>query len=129
MPCNFGWFFNENHRFGLNFAELNNRMSKILNDIGFSILLEPGEDFAERASATSSYYEFLFNNRQNYEKSDLIISTNQLFFNPSEQLIKSRDDFGAKAHIEREKLLNKAELNNICDQIIEMSQNIKQFQK
>lgn len=129
MPCNFGWFMESENNFGFDFNKLNNKMSQILNSVGFSVLFEPGEDFEERSPETSYYFEFLYNHRENYKQSDLIVSTNQLFFDPTNKQIKSRDDFDAKAKIEREKLLNKAELNNICDQIIEMSNNLKQIQK
>jgi len=124
MPCNFGWIMPDDEiydKLDLNYQKLNEEMLDILNGIGCSILIEPGQDFQERTPERSFYFEYLFNNRQNYSKSDIIISSNNLFFKPSDPAIAKRSYFDAPAQIKREELLNKSELKNICDQILELS--------
>lgn len=129
MPCNFGWFlpsdevFNENY---IDYQKINNEMSKILDSVGSSILIEPGQDF-EKRSPTSFYFEYILNNFENYKKSNIIISSNDLFYNPDDKFLRIRGCFNSEARLKTEELLNKAELNNICDQIIEMSSNLNQY--
>lgn len=122
MPCNFAWFVPNDkifEEFDIDIKSLNNEMSKILNSTN-SILIEPGKDFEERNPETSHYFEFLVNHRKNYKQSDIIISSNDLFFDATDINLKNRSCFNAKSQLKREQLLNKAEVSNICDQIIQM---------
>lgn len=129
MPCNFAWFLPKDEVFEENYIDhqaLNHEMEKILNNVGSSILIELGQDF-EKRSPREFYFEYILNNFKNYKKSDIIISTNDLFYNPDDKLLRIRDCFNSEARLKNEELLNKAELNNICDQIIEMSSNLNQY--
>ena len=128
MPCNFGWFLPKNEIFDeyyIDYKSFNEEMSSILDSVGTSILLEPGLDFDKR-SPRNFHFEYMLNNFKNYKKSDIIISTNSLFYNPDEKLLRIRSCFNSKSRLKNEELLNKSELNNICDQIIDMSNSLTQ---
>ena len=130
MPCNFAWFLPHDKVFEdyeIDYKQLNKEMTEILNSVGAVVLVEPGQDFEERnPEKKSSYFEFLLNNKHNYKQSDLIVSSNSLFYDPTEPLLANRSIFDAKAQQKREELLNKSELNNICDQIIELCSELAQ---
>ena len=126
MPCNFAWFLPKDNIFkecDIDYKAQNSETKKILESLGSVILVEPGQDFEQRNPEKKSFYfEYLLNHKSNYKESDIMISTNDFFYDPTNPALNTRSICDAEAQLTREQLLNKAELNNICDQIITMSQ-------
>lgn len=121
-PACFGW--NSNNPFHHNLQFLQTKIGTFLESTQ-TVLLSPGEDFHLRTISDPSSIndKLLLKYQQNYYKNaDLEISTNGLFNEPENDFLKQRSWLNVRETMTKENLKNTAEINNICDQIIEFSQ-------
>ena len=121
-PASFGWHTQNPMHFKLQF--LQNKVDNIL-DSTQNVLLLPGEDFSLRnpSDATSVNSKlFLKHPEYYYKHADLEITTNALFYEPENDFLKQRTWLNVRETITKDNLKNNAEINNICDQIIDFSQ-------
>ena len=61
-----------------------------------------------------------------YISADIVISVNGIFNNPTDPSLKNRSWFDAKSYIDREKIKNKGEISNFCDQILVYLEDLSQ---
>ncbi|MFQ6752279.1 MAG: hypothetical protein ACLRFL_01775 [Clostridia bacterium] len=130
-PAGFGWDTDQMHftpelteelecqNINMNFAHYKKFIRKLLKSSN-SVLLVPGKDYKLRnAARKNSFNKIILQNMDNYYISaDLVLSVNGIFNNPTDPSLKNRSWFDAKSHLDREKLKNKGEISNICDQIL-----------
>lgn len=94
---------------------------KISNLLGLTrnVLLVPGQDYARRNPEPGGINALILAHPEYYNaQADLIVSTNGLFNQPDTRCLKRRLRFDAAERIAKEKLQNRSEINNICDQIL-----------
>lgn len=125
-PASFGWIVPEeiiNSQSKFTRAEiktLEQKMLKFLSSTS-SILLEPGTDYELRNPSKQTHANnILLNNFNTYYESNptFVIATNALFFEPNNNYLKQRSWLYAQEHLVKDKLKNKAEIENITDQIM-----------
>ncbi len=111
----------------INLNLLDELTKDILSEMGTIVYLEPGEDFEHRQTSTTPAATMLYQTRENYyQNADVVVSTNGIFpdaYKDSETF-KHRFNFDAATIIKKEKLLNKAEIANICEQILSSCKNL-----
>lgn len=128
-PAPFGWeaskisFFEQfrMNAFESNIApfDLDKRIAKFAKSTR-TILLEPGQDFQSRNAAPSKANAHLIKTISGYyDNADILISTNDLFYEPENKWLKQRTWLDARETLTKEKLKNNSEINNICDEIID----------
>ena len=130
MPAPFGWFPNdEDSAYNLENGELffshqkkvevsHKIMSQFL-EFTQTVLLCPGKDYSKRNSAKDSFENrWLLEHFQNYENARLSVSTNGFFNEPTNKHLRQRSWMGVEEYVVSNKLKNKSEIKNICDQII-----------
>ncbi len=102
--------------------EMNNIISSLQ-----SVLLMPGEDYNKRNSAVDvSSNNLILKHLDDYIDADIMISCNGLFFSTDSPYFKQRKWLDAREILVKEQLKNKAEISNICDQIIYGLQDLNQ---
>ena len=111
----------------INFNKINREMSKILSSLN-TILLVPGEDYNKRNTVRASVENniLLENIEDYYDNAKLIISTNGVFNQPESKFLQKRSWFNGEESIERDKLKNQCEISNICDQILNMINELEE---
>lgn len=138
-PAGFGWDTDQMHftpelteelecqNINMNFDHYKKFIRKLLRSSN-SILLVPGRDYKLRnAARKNSFNKIILQNMDNYYNSaDLAISVNGIFNNPTDPSLKNRSWFNPKSHLDREKLKNKGEISNICDQILQYIDELTQ---
>lgn len=131
VPAPFGWQTDDpnlkmslNVAFGIkskdiNLSDIQMFINSFLNDTK-TVLLTPGLDYNERNSTRhSKENNLLLANLDNYyDHAKISITTNGVFNNPSSRHLQRRSWLNPEEAIEKEKLKNKGEVNNVCDQII-----------
>ncbi|MBQ9795916.1 MAG: hypothetical protein IJW36_03050 [Clostridia bacterium] len=92
-----------------------------------TVFLSPGIDYNERNSARfSRENNMLLESLSNYyNQADIEISTNALFNEPSNKFLQKRSWLNPEEAMVKEKLKNKGEINNICDEIILSIEELK----
>ena len=85
-----------------------------------TVFIHPGLDYNKRNSErrSESNQEILYQVEEYSEPAKIEISVNGLFNNPTNPMLQKRSWFDAKEYIIKEKLKNKGEIANICDQIL-----------
>lgn len=126
VPASFGWEINPSlaeYQCMFSHQTIDSLNQQINNHLcgTTTILLEPGQDYITRnPSASIDANKMILNDISAYYNSaDIVISTNSLFFEPNNRFLKQRSWFNAEEYITKDKLKNTAEINNICNQIIE----------
>jgi len=90
-----------------------------------SILLEPGLDYPLRNASPSKHNDTLVSTIGNYyENADIIISTNGLFFEPENKWFQQRTWRDAREALTKESLKNRSEISNICDEIVDLMEEL-----
>lgn len=118
-PASFGW--NSKNILNVNTQILQKKICEFLESTQ-TVLLQPGYDYKLRIpkDKTSAYYKHFFKKSGfYYENANLEISTNGLFYEPSNDFLKRKTWLDAREAIIKERLKNNSEINNICDQIID----------
>lgn len=126
-PAPFGWeakkiSFFENFRMNTFASNINPYiLDKKIADLSKktrTILLEPGQDFKLRNAAPSNGNANLIENIEGYfNNADIVISTNDLFYEPNNAWLKQRSWIDAREAKTKARLKNNSEINNICYQI------------
>lgn len=138
-PAPFGWKSeDQEHKLDLemgdlkqntsvDFDEINLKMFNILTTAK-TVLLCPGEDYDKRNTVkTSIENNILLESLNNYfDHAEIMITTNAMFNQPENKFMQKRSWLNAEESIEREKLKNQSEINNICDQILTMAEEMNQ---
>lgn len=132
-PAMFGWKWDENkisnkYKKTLMRSPLNIQLAQIEQfqhktlKTGKTILLEPGADYQKRnMSKIYSWNDLLLNNLNNYiDYANISITTNNLFNQPDNKYFMQRSWFDVKEIEAKEKLKNKCNIANICDEILAM---------
>ncbi len=112
------------------FEAMNNLHDEIFRKFGQKVFLHPGVDYSHRQN---KYYEennILVNNLDRFfEYADLCVSTNGFFNEPENPVFKKcRYFIDVNGNTKKDELLNKAEIANICDQILTGLDELKQNQ-
>lgn len=111
----------------LNISKTQNIMNSILH-YSQTVLLLPGFDYNQRnAFRNVEANNFILNDLNNYFTTDLVVTTNGLFYDPENEYLQQRKWLDAREVIEKENLKNKCEVNNICDNIIIMLDELTQY--
>lgn len=121
-PASFGWETKNPLHFNLKF--LQDKVGNFL-DSTQTILLEPGQDYHLRSTTdkTSVNDKLLLKHLDGYyEHADIVISTNALFNDPENEFLQQRTWLNVRETLTKEQLKNTAEIDNICDQILEFTQ-------
>ena len=84
-----------------------------------SVLIVPGPDYETRTTDKAVTDNFLVEHVDDYIDTDLVISANELFYPTKTKYLRQRKLADAREYLEKEKLKNKAEITNICEQIID----------
>ena len=84
-----------------------------------SVLIVPGPDYETRMSDKAIVDKFLVEHVDDYIDTDMVISANELFYPTTTQYLRQRKLADAREYLEKQKLKNNAEIENICDQIID----------
>lgn len=87
-----------------------------------NVLLQPGQDFAQRSPAENQKgpaKRLLQHQGYYYKNADLMIATNGLFNQPDHPYFRQRQRFDLCERLTKKLLQNTGEINNICDQIME----------
>lgn len=85
-----------------------------------SVLLLPGVDYENRNAAYDvSSNNLILQHLDSFIDTNFAISCNGLFYSTESKYFKQRKWLDAREYIEKQKQLNKSEINNICDQIIQ----------
>ena len=126
-PGSYGWQFGKHLEMDTKIKlarNLNMRPSKTekqMNDIITSmqsVLIVPGPDYETRMSNKSVTDKFLVDHVDEYIDTDLVISANELFYPSKTDYLRQRKLADAREYLEKQRLKNKAEITNICEQII-----------
>ena len=118
-PASFGWETKNPLHFNLKF--LQDKIGDFL-DSTQTVLLEPGQDYSLRSTTDKSSVNdklFLKYPEGYYNHADLVLSTNALFNEPENEFLQQRTWLNVRETLTKEQLKNTAEINNICDQILE----------
>lgn len=85
-----------------------------------TVFIHPGMDYGKRnAERRSEANQEILRQVEEYaEQAKIEISVNGLFNNPTHPMFQKRSWFDAKEYIIKEKLKNKGEIANVCDQIL-----------
>ena len=115
-------------RFKENYMDIETMQEDISSILSLptTILLEPGQDYQKRnASSDSATNNMILKYLDNYLKNSKIqVSTNALFNNPENKYFKQRRFIDAREAVAKDELLNKCEIKNICEQIIQMLEEL-----
>jgi len=117
-PASFGW--NSINFFHPKIQLLQKQIGNFLNKHN-TVFLQLGQDYPIRNPANDiSVNNNLFLKRlKNYYKyANLEISTNDLFFQPENEFLKQRTWLNVRETLTKDKLKNRSEISNICEQII-----------
>lgn len=134
-PAMFGWKFDENKlseqfknrlencKLKIKLSQISHYQSKILK-YSNSVFLEPGKDYNVRnASKNSSQNKLLLKHIENYmENANILVTTNDMFNQPENKYFQNRTWFDVKELETKEKLKDKCNITNICDEIISLVQ-------
>lgn len=126
-PGCYGWQFVKHLEFDtkiklsrdlkMNVVNTQDKMNNTINSMQ-SVLIVPGQDYGTRLSSSAIVDKFLVENIDNYADTNLVISANELFYPSSTNYLRQRKLADAREYLEKQKLKNKAEITNICEQII-----------
>ena len=85
-----------------------------------SILLLPGPDIITRIPENGELdaEKMIHSSLDDFMDTDLVMPANELFYPSSTDYLRQRKLADAREYLEKEKLKNKAEITNICEQII-----------
>lgn len=131
LPASFGWFATDEcsletlnignlKKFGnVDFSEIKIFMESFLNTTQ-TVVLCPGEDYEKRNAARDSLEnKLLIKYMQNYfDNAKIAITTNAVFYNPENKFLQRRSWLDAEESLVKDKLKNKGEIANICDEIL-----------
>lgn len=122
-PASFGFQSVENTNLNNKFLEY--EINKFLKNTQ-TILLQPGNDYSLRnpSGDTSANKTFINNMDKYYKPIRLEISTNALFNEPENDFLQQRTWLNVREFITKNRLKNKGEINNICDQIVSQLQDL-----
>ena len=92
------------------------------------VLLEPGQDYSLRNAVKDWHGNkiLLKNLHDYYDFAKISITTNEIFNHPNNKYFQQRTCFDAKEYEVKEKLKNKGNIANICDEIISMLNDLQQ---
>lgn len=103
-------------------------MNAIINSTQ-SVLLLPGQDYHTRSSNNKDRLsELILNNLDNFIETDLSLPTNELFYPSNSNYLKQRRWLDAREFLVKDKLKNRAEIANMCDEIYQGLNDLKQSQ-
>lgn len=118
-PASFGW--TSKNPINFNSRIIQEGMGGFL-DSAQTVLLRPGLDYSMRmlGEKNSVNYKYFLKRTQNYyDNAHFEISTNDLFYEPTNDFLKQRTWMNVREEMTKDRLKNNCEINNICDQIIE----------
>lgn len=102
------------------FNSISKQQEKLFGRFGMVIYLEPGIDYKEKVDPRSNdlHNKIYSENKNSYVSfSDLVVTMNGTFNDPANEVFKNDNDFDAGAFSKKQKLLNKGNIDNICDLI------------
>lgn len=96
-----------------------------------TVFLYPGRDYRERNAAQKiQSNKILLHDLEAYNKhAKIVVSTNGIFNEPTNPFLKVRAWFEPKSEKGREKIKNKNEIQNVCDQIIDLRHDLLESEK
>lgn len=105
-------------RFNIEIEKFNEDVRKMLLSLN-PVFLMPGEDYDQRNGAAKSQSNtIILDNMDCYmQETGITVSTNGLFTDPSQPILKSRTWFNAEEFVQQGKLRNNGEISSLCDQI------------
>ena len=118
-PASFGW--NTNNPLNIKSKIVQKNVGQWL-DRTKNVLLLPGQDYTLRTFEDDSSVNtkcFLRHLNGFYDNADLIVSTNGFFNNPEDDFLKQRTWINVRETMAKERLLNRGEIDNMCDQILD----------
>ena len=112
------------------FKDMNNLHDEIFRKFGQKVFLHPGVDYSHRQNQQYTENNILLSNLDRFfEYADLCISTNGFFNEPENPVFKKcRYFIDVNGNTLKKELLNKAEIANVCDQILTGLDELKQSQ-
>lgn len=130
-PGQFGWNIDEskigeeynrrlqNSKFHIKLLQIKNMQTKILQS-ATTVFLQPGVDYDDRNSARKNQKnKILLKHIDNYiDNAKIMVTTNKFFNHPNNKYFKQRSWFDVKELATKEKLKDKCNISNVCDEII-----------
>lgn len=94
-----------------------------------SVLLLPGSDIDTRMPKNGAVGadKIIHSHLDDFIDTDIVIPANELFYPSSTDYLRQRKLADAREYLEKEKLKNKAEITNICEQIISGLNDLKSY--
>jgi len=132
-PAPFGWKVDEldipyrarkylkKHNKSIDVERCRKVSKRILKDTT-TVYLQPGLDYADRNGARRHKgNKMILQDLSAYEDvAKITVGVNGMFYDPKNQALRKREWFNARANLIHEKLKNKPEVKNICEQIIDL---------
>lgn len=90
------------------------------------VLLTPSEDYYAINSAKKvPQNEIILKNLDGYvAEGGVVVTTNRLFFDSTNKYLKRRAWFDAGEYLEKERIKNRSEISNICDEIVDKLEDL-----
>lgn len=141
MPAPFGWSATDTkllsqyengefkHYTNVEIQDVYKQIENFLNS-STTVLLTPGLDYNDRNTARDSAENNLLleHIKDYYDNAKIMITTNALFNEPKSQYLKNRSWLDAQAVLKREELKNKGVISNICDEILDRINELKEVE-
>jgi len=138
-PAMFGWKLNYNlvvnkyqnflkvRKIDIKLSEILKKQEKMFKNSQV-VLLEPGQDYSLRNAVKDWHGNkiLLKNMHDYYDFAKISITTNAMFNQPNNKYFQQRTCFDAMEYEVKEKLKNKGNISNICDEIISMINDLQQ---
>ncbi len=109
-------------------AERCKRVTKRVLSETTSVYLEPGVDYADRNGMRKhKANNLILKDLSAYEDvAKITVSMNGMFFDTKHPSLRKREWFNARANTMHDKLKNRAEIKNVCEQIIDLREYVAQ---
>lgn len=136
-PAPFGWNVDEltiprraerylqKHNKSVDIERCKQVSKRILRDTT-TVYLQPGLDYADRNGARRHYgNRIILQDLAAYEDvAKITVSVNGMFYDPKDHALRKREWFNARVNMIQERLKNKPEIKNICEQIIDLREYV-----
>lgn len=115
--------FIESEGFVIPTKELQGKFFEIMEQAGTIVFLQPGGDYKHRCGANDEFNELLLKHLENYEsKAHKIIVVDNLFENPNDPALKSRQRFDVHSFEKIDAIKNHESITLVCEAIVTAAQ-------
>ena len=113
------------------FHELMSAQKQMFENCGIIAYLSPGKDYIEKSDARISddHNKIYRESEDSYSQyANIEMTMNGMFYDPSNYIFRSDKEFQPGIATKKNKLMNKGNVDNICDILLENIEELKQMQ-